>query len=648
MFDFFPEEQVEKQRNALRQGNLASGPGVFTGFGSALADALPSAALTSASSWAAVLDAFGKASAYANASADAVMLGQPAPDMAQVKAETIDKMGDSKTALKLRQVAKDYAPDPSSVGMAGQITHGVLSSLAKAAAYAPTGPVAPVLFGGDLGIGRAQELTDKGVDGGTAAMAGVVTGVANAAGLRLPAAMGASRLQSAAIGAVANPALNVAEVGAVHLLLQHADYEKVAEQYQPFDPVSLAVAAVTGGAFGAAFHQAKTAAKPGSEVPHQVEPPPNFSEEFAARRKARQLQARQELDGGKYLTPDEHAAALTMNEVRTRDADTLTQPGDFSANGAARDAQALARQQLDGGEQVSVAQQVAAEQSQLDAAYQRVLDSPAGEAYDPLVRIEPNDIEGAILARGGWKGHGDADVKGSGWGLAKFIWRHGEESKKAPELQVAREDVLAFPEVIRSFEPAVHTDHNGSQYREWRVERQGPDGAPRQVVYVDKTMGERGRHVVSMYVQEPGRAGFDAPLSQRKTDWHPESLGKWSDTRAEDTAAGLLHQPGQEQSVSTTVAQPGILERVRDAVEQFMGRENQASEPPAARQAATPEQAHAQEIMARDPNAMVRLEDGRDVSMADLMRDADTLQANAKTEAAAFKAAVNCALRFPE
>ena len=111
-----------------------------------------------------------------------------------------------------------------------------------------------------------------------------------------------SRAGSAAIGAVANPALNVAETGGIHLLLQHADYGKIAEQHQPFDPVNLAVAAVAGVSFGAAFHRAKPKAPPA-------------------------------------LTPDEHAAALTMNEVHARDGDTLTQPGDLAASNAAREAQ---------------------------------------------------------------------------------------------------------------------------------------------------------------------------------------------------------------------------------------------------------------------------------------------------------------------
>ena len=71
-----------------------------------------------------------------------------------------------------------------------------------------------------------------------------------------------------------------------------------------------------------------------------------------------------------------------------------------------------------------------------------------------MVAIRPEDMEAVAMSRGGWKGLGDMEVKGSGFGLVKFIWRHGEESKKAPELQVTREDLMSFPEVIRSHEPS--------------------------------------------------------------------------------------------------------------------------------------------------------------------------------------------------
>ena len=612
MYDeLFPaEREASLAQSVQRPYQAPEAPGTFTGMGSALADFLPHAGLTSASAFSAVLDAYGKAAAYRDAPTVAMFHGQPAPDMDHLKRETIDQMGNSEVARGFRERAKDFTPDPASVGLAGQIIHGVLSTLVKAGAYSvATGPAAPVMFGGDLGINRAQELSDQGVDGGTAAVAGVVTGVTSAVGMRLPAAMGATRTQSAVIGAAVNPALTVAEMGGIQTLLQHADYEKIADQYKPFDPVNLAVATITGGGFGAAFHRGKP--------------------------------------GAPRLTPDEHAAALTMHEVRVRDGDTLVPPGDVPAANAAREAQILARQQLEAGEPVSVAHRIAAEQSQLDAAYQRVLDSPAGEAFDPLVHITPDDIEGVVVARGGWHGRGDVEVKGAGWGLVKLIWKHGEESPKAPELQVTREDVLNFPEIIRRFDPAEEATADGNRGRAWRVVRPDAEGAPRVVTYADSLInGQKGRHLVSVHVLDDAHAKT-AVLSKEKTGVDPESSGLILQSRAGDTAPGVLHSAGQETSVNPNIAQGGIVEKVRDVVSRLLGQEEPPPDAKAPRQAPTPEQARAQDIATRNPDAVIRTEDG-DVRLADLMAAADEVEARAKTETAAFDAAVNCALRFPQ
>lgn len=612
MYDeLFPtEREASLAQSVQRPYQAPEAPGTFTGMGSALADFLPHAGLTSASGFSAILDAYGKAAAYRDAPTVAMIHGQPAPDMDHLKQETINQMGNSEVARGFRERAKDFTPDPASVGLAGQITHGVLSTLVKAGAYSvTTGPAAPVMLGGDLGINRAQELSDQGVDGGTAAVAGVVTGVTSAVGMRLPAAMGATRTQSAVIGAAVNPALTVAEMGGIQTLLQHADYEKIADQYKPFDPVNLAVAAITGGVFGAAFHRGKP--------------------------------------GAPRLTPDEHAAALTMHEVRVRDGDTLVPPGDAPAANAAREAQILARQQLEAGEPVSVAHRIAAEQSQLDAAYQRVLDSPAGEAFDPLVHITPDDIEGVVVARGGWHGRGDVEVKGAGWGLVKLIWKHGEESPKAPELQVTREDVLNFPEIIRRFDPAEEATADGNRGRAWRVVRPDAEGVPRVVTYADSLInGQKGRHLVSVHVLDDAHAKT-AVLSKEKTGVDPESSGLILQSRAGDTAPGVLHSAGQETSVNPNIAQGGIVEKVRDVVSRLLGQEEAPPEAKAPRQAATPEQARAQDIATRNPDAVIRTEDG-DVRLADLMAAADEVEARAKTETAAFDAAVNCALRFPQ
>ena len=70
-----------------------------------------------------------------------------------------------------------------------------------------------------------------------------------------------------------------------------------------------------------------------------------------------------------------------------------------------------------------------AEQAKLDEGYTRAL--ARGPAVDPLVMIRPTTSEAVAVARGGWKGLGNVEVKGKGFRLVKFIWRHGEASTKA-------------------------------------------------------------------------------------------------------------------------------------------------------------------------------------------------------------------------
>jgi hypothetical protein len=107
--------------------------------------------------------------------------------------------------------------------------------------------------------------------------------------------------------------------------------------------------------------------------------------------------------------------------------------------------------------------QIDHEVSQLSDAYDQVNKNPTGKADDPLVMIKPDDIEAVAVARGGWKGFGDIEVKGAGWGIAKFIWRHGKKSKEQKDLQIEKEDVLEFPNVIRDFHPSREANPDGSK-----------------------------------------------------------------------------------------------------------------------------------------------------------------------------------------
>jgi hypothetical protein len=602
MFDsLFPQEYDNSLSQSLQRPRPdPQPPGVFTGFGAALADSIPYAVTSAAAAWSQVLDAYGKAAAFRDAPAAAMLAGKPAPDMAKVKSEAIDQMGDSPTVQRWRQAAKAYEPDPNTVGVAGQIVHGVASSLAKAGAYTVVGgPLAPALFGTDLGVNRAQELIEQGVDGSTAALAGAASGIAGAVGLRLPAALGATRLQSAAIGAVVNPAINVAEVGGIHKLLEHADYSQIAARYQPFDPTSLAVAAITGAAFGAAFHGAKAhspAAKPDAPT----------------------------------LTPDEHAAALVMNEVHINNADTLADPGDMQAMNAAHDAQAQARAQLDAGEPVHVAELVDANPGQVEAArasvMERMTDAMRAELLaDAGNRADPGEIPAARaqLAQ-----------------LQNDIERIQADSVFKAEAKAQQGRGLSRKEAEAAARDAIGQRQADLQAQAERLSN---------IIETNRRAAQAEQDLAALNRGE---------IPQRFADWTDGGMPR-------DQGAGTSGAPGDQATQGGQVPQgvdvatqapmqPTILQRVADMVQTLTGRGAEPQQAAPAFKADTPEQARAFEIASRNPDALLPTgevdADGNPIQQraADVMQQAHEIEQQAHADDAAFRAAVACATRFPQ
>lgn len=147
-----------------------------------------------------------------------------------------------------------FEVDPETMGTASQIVYGLFKTLPKAIGYGLAGGVAggALAFGADVGIDETNRLMDEGVDRDTAINAGLVSFGMNAIGMRLPAVLGASRGMSMAYGAAANAGTNVAEVEGIKFILEHQDYNQLAQQYD-LNGVDLAVSAALGAAFGGAF-----------------------------------------------------------------------------------------------------------------------------------------------------------------------------------------------------------------------------------------------------------------------------------------------------------------------------------------------------------------------------------------------------------
>ena len=256
-------ELTEERANEMREKYEVEGPqlppiersepGFWSGMGEGIYRGTASGALKSMS--------------FAETAIANTGLAQSARNMAQIETgETFDQIDVSdvqqrleRDAKQYREIAKrDFAADPSTMGTAAQILYGVFETIPKAVAYSTiAGPAGgSVLFGADLGVGRAQELMDEGVDQNTATWAGIATFGMSALGMRVPAVFGKSRIASATIGAVVNAGLTAAETQSVNWILQNQNYTELAERYR-LNPIDLITSAVFGGVMGGVLWRAR-------------------------------------------------------------------------------------------------------------------------------------------------------------------------------------------------------------------------------------------------------------------------------------------------------------------------------------------------------------------------------------------------------
>ena len=223
-------------------------PGFFDGMGEGAWKGIASGALKSASAFDTVLSSTGMVRAALNNAQ--IETGYTFDDLDLRQSEIENRLDQDSKELR-RRAREDYGPDPTTMGTAAQIVYGVAETIPKAIGYSVlAGPAGgSVLFGADLGISRAQELMDEGVDKNTAINAGLVTFAAGSLGMRLPATFGRSRIASATIGAVANMGLTAAELQGVNWVLQNQNYNELAEKYQ-LNVIDMATSGIFGGVLG--------------------------------------------------------------------------------------------------------------------------------------------------------------------------------------------------------------------------------------------------------------------------------------------------------------------------------------------------------------------------------------------------------------
>lgn len=152
-----------------------------------------------------------------------------------------------------RARAKEIMPDPTSTHASEQVIAGISQFATQAIGYAATtGPAAPFLLGGDVGMAEADKLKQQGVPLGARTAAGAVAGAVAGVSIALPIAVPGSVAKTAALVAAGGPGGFIAQNAAERAILNNAGYEKIASQYDPLDPLGLMLSTIVPAGFGAA------------------------------------------------------------------------------------------------------------------------------------------------------------------------------------------------------------------------------------------------------------------------------------------------------------------------------------------------------------------------------------------------------------
>ncbi len=181
----------------------------------------------------------------------------------------------SDTGDTLRDASRWLGPNPQTASTAEQMMFGFAKTITKAVGYtvATGNPLTgAALTGADEGVTASDELRRQGVDLAARASVGAVTGVTTGVGVALPVA-GKTLAGTLGYAAGGGPGLFIAQQQMTRDILNNADYSNLADQYDPFDPVGLAVSTLVPAAFGAWALRGRTraAAREGQAGPAQAQ-----------------------------------------------------------------------------------------------------------------------------------------------------------------------------------------------------------------------------------------------------------------------------------------------------------------------------------------------------------------------------------------
>lgn len=295
------------------------------------------------------------------------------------------------TADAVRQFERDHMmPDPQTSHFAERLTFGFARLGAKAAVYSAVPYAGPALLATDEGFAASDELRQQGVDFGTRAEVGAVQGVSAALGMRLPLA-GKTIASTAALWAAGGPGSYIASQAASRAILQHGNYSDLASQYDPFEPVGLAVSALVPGAFAIHGMRAQQRAARAKEV---GETPP------AGDTAAPAAQETPEAAAARLGAADpEMVDAARVQQVRELvDSWNLGDPKDVDTANQAMMAAMRAADQLASGDRVSVTDLVPVQQSAAARAIDDMIGRLETARTDLVAQVNEGAEPGAVRA----------------------------------------------------------------------------------------------------------------------------------------------------------------------------------------------------------------------------------------------------------
>lgn len=568
--------------------------GFFDGTGEALTDIVPNATLTTASAGLGLFDGIvGEENIEAqirDAAVQAQELGIDITDVdafAKRQSESFDPV-----AKALRERArKEFTPDEAASGQAAQLIFGVGTELTKALMAAPFGSAAPIVYGVNSGTQTYQSLRDEGVDKETALEAAAISAVSSAVALKIPMALGKTRLQSAVAGAGANEAMFLTENNVIQFILDNADYGEQAQRFDPTDPVGNAVNIITGAAFGAMAvrsapkRQSKVLEKIEEQIEKAGKKPVDLTHAVVDAARTRYFSKRVYED---QIAPKQ-SARLTSKSERLEQS---------------------VRESLDRGEKVDIAVPIA-DAGRVEAEQKRLVDSmhQVMRQYegDPLELFMTLGDDPQITVRRGMistdgkrnrKGFNETAELGTDFGLVKIAVKHVKE--EAPQYRVTDDDLRNVPAILREYDPATIA-RNGQLT--WRV----MDENGRELVVASRKFPKDvpvEDTLLTIYIQNPDKRKPDIPFSKKKNKAtnSTQSRGVAEDTGSanpspelqipeEDTAARLSAVGSRPASSAVaeqvTTQSPGtvpdsnipesgsVWDRVANAVRRVLGMEEQ-------------------------------------------------------------------------